>query len=122
MNRTRTNAFLIDGQPMPAPDCDAEASFEDIDSPDSGCTLDGVMHRDRIRSDIAKWPFVYSTISQEDYSYLQGLFKGKSEFNFTYPTPSGAKTVRAYRSKWGITLRNYKTGDWTNFKFNIIEC
>ena len=47
MNRTRTNAFLIDGQPMPAPDRDVEASFEDIDSEDSGRTLDGVMHRDR---------------------------------------------------------------------------
>ena len=122
MNRTRTNAFLIDGQPMPAPDRDVEASFEDIDSEDSGRTLDGVMHRDRKRSDVSKWDFVYGTISPEDYAYLHNLFKGKSEFNFTYSTPSGAKTVRAYRAKWGITLRNYTTGDWINYKFNIIEC
>ena len=122
MNRTRTDAYLIDGQPLPAPDMDADASFDDIDSDDSGRTLDGVMHRDCLRFDVSKWGFVYGTISPDDYTYIQSLFRGKSEFNFTYPTPNGPKTVRAYRTKWGITLRNYTTGDWINFKFNVIEC
>lgn len=27
MNRTRTNAFQIDGKPMPAPDRDMESSY-----------------------------------------------------------------------------------------------
>ena len=39
MNRTRTNAFQIDGKPMPAPDRDMESSYEDIDSNDTGRTL-----------------------------------------------------------------------------------
>lgn len=122
MNRTRTNAFQIDGKPMPAPDRDMEASFEDIDAEDSGRTLDGVMHRDVLRYDVAKWPFVYSKLSADDYTYLQSLFKGKKEFKFTYPTPDGPKTITAYRSKWGISLRNYATGEWLNYKFNIVEC
>lgn len=122
MNRTRTNAFQIDGKPMPAPDRDMESSYEDIDSSDTGRTLDGVMHRDVLRFDVAKWSFVYSTISAADYNYLQSLFKGKKEFQFTFPTPTGSKMVKAYRSKWGISLRNYTTGEWKNYKFNIIEC
>lgn len=122
MNRTRTNAFQIDGKPMPAPDRDMDSSYEDIDAPDSGRTLDGVMHRDVLRFDVAKWPFVYGTLSTEDYNYLQSLFKGKKDFQFTYPTPTGPKTVKAYRSKWGISLRNYTTGEWRNYKFNIVEC
>ena len=101
MNRTKTNAFQIDGKPMPAPDRDIEASFEDIDASDSGRTLDGVMHREVLRFDVAKWPVVYSTLSAADYNYLQSLFRGKKEFQFTFPTPAGPKTVTAYRAKWG---------------------
>lgn len=84
MNRTRTNAFQIDGRPMPAPDRDMDASFEDIDAPDSGRTLDGVMHRAVLRFDVAKWPFVYGILSTDDYNYLQSLFRGKK--NLSLPT------------------------------------
>ena len=117
MKRTKTNAFQIDGKPMPAPDRDVEVSYEDIDVEDSGRTLDGVMHRDILRYNVAKW-----ALSADDYTYLQSLFKGKKDFQFTFPTPGGPKTVTAYRSKWWITLRNYTTGEWLNYKFNIIEC
>ena len=43
--RKKTDLFLIDGQPMLAPDENVEISVEDIDASDSGRDESGVMHR-----------------------------------------------------------------------------
>lgn len=122
MHLKRTTDFMINGNPLPVPDADPEISYEDIDSDDSGRTLDAVMHREVIREGVAHWPFCWGTISAEDYAYVESLFRGNSEFNFTFPSDTGPKTIRAYRAKYSITLHNVRTGDWRNYKFNIVEC
>ena len=123
MRRRLTEIYQIDGQPMLAPDGEAELSFEDLDSPDSGRDESGVMHRSRLREGVVKATFSYTVLTPEDYAYLNGLFCGKSEFQFTFPYPDGgSRTVTAYRSKASIVLRNHVTGEWRNYKFNIIEC
>lgn len=122
---TKTDMFKIDGEPMFAPDADMEFSFEDLDSADSGRDESGRMHRFVIRYKVGTWSFVYSHITPVELAYMEGLFAGKADFNFAYPSPEDSavlKTVRAYRSKYGIAWRSSKTGDYRNYKFNIIEC
>ncbi len=119
-----TDLFQIDGQPMVPPNCDMSFSFEDLDSPDSGRDEAGFMHRIVVRHGVGSWSFEYSHLTSEEYQYMESLFSGKADFQFTHPgvncdTPV---TTRAYRSKYGITWRSAATKDYNNYKFNIIEC
>lgn len=122
---TKTNMFQIDGNPMLAPDADMDLSFEDLDASDSGRDEAGYMHRIVVRHKVGTWSFTYSCITAQELAYMEALFSGKADFSFTYPTPGNEtvlKTVRAYRSKYGIAWRSSRTGDYRNYKFNIIEC
>ena len=122
---TKTNLFLIDGEPMLVPDADMEFSSEDLDSSDSGRDESGYMHRIMIRCKVGTWSFNYSRLSQTELDYMETLFAGKAIFNFTFPDAANGgapKTVQAYRSKYGIAWHSAKTGDYRNYKFNVIEC
>ena len=47
------------------------------------------------------------------------------DFDFTHPDRLNAEkqvTVKAYRSKYNTSWHNARTGQWRNYKFNIIEC
>ncbi len=123
--RATTDLFLIDGQPMLAPDEDMEISVEDIDASDSGRDESAVMHRFVVREGVGKWSFSYSHLTQEEYGYMEGLFAGKSSFQFTHPsyTDSTRSVVTtAYRSKHEILWRNAATGQFRNYRFHIIQC
>ena len=52
-----TNLFLIDGQPMYAPDGDVGISYEDLESSDSGRDESGAMHRIVLRRNAGTWSF-----------------------------------------------------------------
>lgn len=125
MVRQKTDFFLIDGKPLLVPDLDVVLTYEDLDASDSGRDESGFMHRMVIRKDVKKWEFVYSSLSQEEYAYMNGLLRNKDMFTFTYPVdgdPSILETCTCYVSKRSITWRSLSTGHFRNYKFSIVEC
>lgn len=123
--RAKTELFKINGQPMLVPDEEMAVSYEDLDSSDSGRDESGVMHRVPVRYKVASWPFMYSSLAEEEKQYMESMFPDSPDFEFTHPDRLDAsKSVvsRCYRSKYGISWKNAATGEWRNYSFNIIEC
>ena len=123
--RAKTELFLINGQPMLVPDAEVGVSYEDLDSSDSGRDESGIMHRIPVRYKVSSWNFTYSHLTEEEKQYMESLFPDAADFTFTHPDrvdSSVAVSCQAYRSKYGISWRNAKTGLWSNYSFNIIEC
>lgn len=126
MIRCLDPVFKIDGKPMLSPDIDMDIEETDIDEDESGRDESKVMHRLVAREGVKTWKFSYKLLDREDLEYIKSLFKGKSEFVFTYDTSeTGALlTVNAYSSK-----RTYKKHDnhrhnglYKNMVFKIIQC
>lgn len=123
--RSYTNLFLINGKQMFAPDEDVGVSYSDLDADDSGRDESGYMHRIVVRYKVGTWSFEYSSISEAEKRYLEELFGETPDFDFTHPDRVNAErqvTCKAYRTKYNISWRNARTGQWRNYKFNIIEC
>lgn len=123
--RYKTDAYQIDGQPMLAPDSEAGFSFSDLDSSDSGRDESGFMHRVVVREKVGTWGFAYSHLTDAELAYLLGLFSGKPTFQFTHPVfgdSSATETCEAYMSQNSAAWKSKVTGEWRNFKFNIIQC
>lgn len=115
--------FLIDGQPILAPDEDIQIIYEDLDSEDSGRDESYVMHRIVVREGVKKIPLSYAFLNRDEYRYMESLFKGKPSFLVECRDESGAPlSFIAYRAKRSITVSNVKTGLHKNYNFNIIEC
>lgn len=122
---TLTDLFKIDGVPMYAPADNTQPEYEDLDGSDSGRDDAGYMHRTVLREKVAKWPFEYPALTDEEYQYTINLFAGKATFQFTHPKAGSSTetvTTECYCSKYGIAWKNAKTGEWRNLKFNVIEC
>ena len=125
MARAKTDCYQINGQPMLAPDTDASFSFSDLDASDSGRTEDGVMHRIMVRQGVGTWGFEYTHLTDAELAYMESLFEWKAEFTFTHPTfgdSDSAETCTAYRSQFSAAWKSKVTGEWRNYKFNIIQC
>lgn len=125
MARSFTNIFRINGKPIFAPDEDVAVSYSDLDADDSGRDESGYMHRIVVRYKLGTWSFEYSHITEEEKRYMETLFGDTPDFDFTHPDRLNANkevTVKAYRSKYGLSWHNARTGQWRNYKFNIIEC
>lgn len=125
MARSFTNIFRINGKPMLAPDEDVAASYSDLDADDSGRDESGYMHRIVVRYKMGTWSFEYSHITEEEKRYMEELFGNEPDFDFTHPDRLNAEkevTIKAYRSKYSNAWHNARTGQWRNYKFNIIEC
>lgn len=123
--RAFSNFFLINGKSMLAPDEEVALSYSDLDSDESGRDEAGYMHRIVLRYKVATWSFVYSSLTEDEKRYMESLFDGLSEFEFTHPGRTDVavkETTLCYRSNYGITWKNAVTGLWKNYKFNIIEC
>lgn len=123
--RQKVDFYQVDGQPMPAPDEEPEFSFADLDASDSGRDESGVMHRIVVREKVGTWSFSYAHLSDEDLAYLRNLFAGKAQFIFTHPvfgSSNATESCTAYMSQYSAVWKNQRTGQWRNFKFNIIQC
>lgn len=123
--RQKVDFYQVDGQPMPAPDEEPEFSFADLDASDSGRDESGVMHRIVVREKVGTWSFSYAHLSDEDLAYLRNLFTGKAQFTFTHPvfgSSNATESCTAYMSQYSAVWKNQRTGQWRNFKFNIIQC
>lgn len=123
--RQKVDFYQVDGQPMPAPDEEPEFSFADLDASDSGRDESGVMHRIVVREKVGTWSFSYAHLSDEDLAYLRNLFAGKAQFTFTHPvfgSSNATESCTAYMSQYSAVWKNQRTGQWRNFKFNIVQC
>ena len=123
--RATTNIFLINGNPVLVPDCQVGVSYEDLDSADSGRDESGVMHRIPVRYKVGAWNFSYHQLTEEEKQYMENLFPEAADFAFTHPDRIDASrpvTTRAYRSKYGISWKNARTGLWSGYSFSVIEC
>lgn len=125
MSRVKTELFKINDSPMFAPDATIDFSYEDIDSEDTGRDESAYMHRIVVRYKVMTGSFEFSHISEADMRYMESLFPDEPDFEFTRPSrldSSVPVTTRCYRSKYGISWQNARTGQWRNYKFNIVEC
>lgn len=123
--RAKVDFYQVDGMPLLAPDAGAEFSFADLDAADSGRDESGVMHRVVVREKVGTWGFSYGRLTDGELSYLRALFAGKAQFAFTHPVlgdSDAVATCTAYMSQCSAEWKDRRTGDWRNFKFNIIEC
>lgn len=110
---------------MLAPDEQVEVSFQDLDASDAGRDESGFMHRIVVRHKVASWKFSYAHLTEEERAYMETLFGDADTFLFTHPDRLDAsKTVqtKCYRSQYGISWRNARTGLWSGYSFSIIEC
>ena len=122
--RSKTDKFLVGGQPLLAPDGDVTVSSEELDGSDAGRDQNGVLHRSVVRYKVASWAFRYENLTEAERQYLESLFPDQPTFQFTHPSRADAskpETTECYRSKYGIAWRNQRTGLWRGLQFNIIE-
>ena len=123
--RQTTNLFLIDGEPILAPDTNMGISLEDIEAPDSGRDESGFYHRFLMRRNVGKWTFTYAHLTKDEYRYMEQLFADKDAFEFTYPDradPAALQVTKAYRAKHSIDWYSAAIGLMRNYRFTIIEC
>ena len=123
--RKTTDLFLIDGQPMLAPDENMEILLEDVEAADSCRDESGFLHRFALRQGVGTWKFFYDYLSEEEYVYMESLFAGKETFQFTYPDwgqNGAAKEITAYRNQHKILLQKAKAGHLRNYQFCIQGC
>lgn len=123
--RATTNLFKVNGKPLLVPDEDVAVNYEDLDSSDSGRDESGYMHRTVIRFKVASWKFEYSNLTEEEKQYMENLFSDSATFQFTHPSrvdSAESETTECYRSKYGISWRNARTGLWAGYSFSVIQC
>ena len=123
--RNTTELFQVNGRPFLTPDAEVTASYEDLDSADSGRDESGVMHRIPVRYKVASWNFTYEHLTEAEKNYMESLFPDSADFQFTHPDrldSTVSVTVRAYRSKYGLNWKNARTGLWTRYSFTVIAC
>ena len=123
--RGTTELFKINGRPMLVPDAEVTASYEDLDDDDSGRDESGVMHRIPVRYKVGSWGFSYAHLTEAERQYMESLFPDAAEFTFTHPDRQDSTrqvTCTAYRSKYSISWKNARTGLWSNYSFQIIQC
>ena len=123
--RSFADFFRINDSPMFAPDEDVVMSYSDPDSDESGRDESGVMHRIVVQYKMGTWSFTYSSISEREKQYMESLFPNAPDFLFTHPSRldvGETEVTRCYRSNYSISWKNAITGQWRNYKFNIIAC
>ena len=123
--RSMIQAFLINGRPMLAPDGEVAVSYEDIDAADAGRDHAGFMHRSVVRSKVPSWNFSYSYLTEEEKNYMEDLFGEESTFLFTHPSRQNSaipEQTLCYRSKYGISWKNARSGLWSGYSFTVIAC
>ena len=123
--RTKTDLFLIDGQPMLAPDENLQITAEDVEAVDSVRDESGFLHRFVARQAVETWNFSYDYLTGEEYAYMEQLFAGKETFRFTCPDCGkigDTKVITACRAEHGIQWQSAATGQFRNYKFRIMAC
>lgn len=120
---TLCNNFKIDGTSIVAPDAEVATSRKDFEAADTGKDESGVLHRFLLRSNVRSWSFKYTHLTKEEYNYMENLLSGKESFTFSFPTSAGATgTCTAYCPSAAVAIRNIRTGMYSSYSFDIVEC
>ena len=123
--RAYSSEFFVNGQPMLVPDEEVQHNYEDLDDASSGRDESGVMHRTVVRYKVGSWSFSYSHLTEEEKQYMENIFPEEPDFVFTHPSRLNAtlsEDTRCYRSKYSLSWKNSRTGLWSGYGFNVIEC
>lgn len=123
--RKTTNHFTVNGKPLLAPDAEVTVTYTDLDAEDSGRDASGVMHRIPLRYKVGSWDFSYGLLTEEERQYMESLFPDAATFVFGHPARRDAAQQEhtvCYRSKYGISWRDVRTGLWSGYSFSIVEC
>lgn len=120
----KTNLFTVDGEPILVPDGDLSIREEDVVSPDSGLDESGVYHRFDVRQGVKSWDFSYSSLSREEYAYMEELFAGKNTFWFGYTSAldGSQQWVSAYRGGRSVLWHSAADGQFRDYRFRITAC
>lgn len=123
--RAYSTDFFINGQPLLVPDEEVMHNYEDLDDASSGRDESGVMHRTVVRYKVGSWSFSYNHLTEEEKQYMESIFPEEPDFLFLHPSRLDASVLedtRCYRSKYSLSWKNSRTGLWSGYGFNIIEC
>lgn len=99
----------------------------DLDAPNSGRTLDGVMHRGKVGEKV-KYSIKCLPLSSEDLHMIYGLINSQYVTVVTNvdPVTGGYASRTMYNSSrsstaFVIDAKNSAKGTWNDFSFNLIE-
>lgn len=122
MKRSLLNEWKVDGKSMLDPDEGIAVKKRNVESGDSGNDEGGYYHPINLRTDVYQWDFTYSCLTNEEYNYLEGLFKGKDEFEFTYlDDADNASVCIARRSGSSSVRKDRRTKQYRNYTISIIQ-
>jgi hypothetical protein len=108
---------------MLSPDEGITVKKRNMESRDSDYDEGGFYHPILIRPDMQEWGFAYSCLTKEEYSYMESLFRGKSQFTFTYLDDDDAeKTCVARREGSSSARKDSVSKQYRNYSITIIEC
>ena len=108
--------YMINWRRMP-PVSSIDPQFSDLDSENSGRLEDGVMRRERIRSNVLKVKIKHEMLTDAQMEMVKTF---TSEEFFQYSGPGG--TMICYRGDFQATLRaTTNKGLYWDVNFNLIE-
>ncbi len=120
---TLCEEYKIDGTPVVAPDAEVEMTRKDVEAADTGKDESGVLHRFLLRSKVRAWKFSYTHLTKDEYRYMEDLLTGKASFQFAFPQENGTTGIcTAYCTGSSVAIRNIRTGLYSGYSFEIIEC
>lgn len=116
---TGPDVLTIDGVALPPP-MTYSVEYNDLDSPDTGRTEDGMLHRVRVRHDVAKIKVAWKQLNTADADLILNAI-APSSFTVIYyfGTPITATMYAGNRSCELIRINNNKA-KW-NISFDLIE-
>lgn len=119
---TLTNLFQIDGNPLPVPSAMPKLTYNRLISSDSGRDEAGYLHQEIIRDSLLTCDLVYDWLTSEEYTYIIGLFAGKSTFAFTHPKAgSTTETVTdtCHIDGWSAAMFSPRRNRWAGLTLTI---
>jgi len=116
---TGPDVLTIGGVVLPPP-MTYSVEYNDLDSPDTGRTEDGMLHRVRVRHDVAKIKVGWEQLTTEKADLILNAIAPDS-FTVVYYFGT-AKTATMYAGNRSCELRriNYNKASW-NISFDLIE-
>lgn len=115
--------FLIDGEPILAPDAGVELEREDVESEASGMDERGVHHRFVLRPRLKKWKLRYNLLTGQEVRYLRSLFDAKTSVTVQYQELDGTYvSCKAWCGGDSAALADKQQDLWKDMVLTIAEC
>lgn len=116
---TGPNILTIGGVVLPAP-MTYSVEYSDLDSPNTGRSEDGLLHRVRVRSEIAKIKVGWKQLTTEKANIILNAIASESLSVTYYFGTQKTATMYAGNKSCELIRVNYGQGKW-NISFDLIE-